>query len=58
MKTYNERKAEVRQEAIEWQKDFSNNNYSWGELAFWQSYFSMMGKRYGLTREFREEGII
>jgi len=57
MKTYAERKAEVRTEAIEWQADFANHDYSWGEVAVWTNYFETMGRRYGLLTEFRENGI-
>lgn len=57
MKTYAVRKAEVREEAIDWQLDFENHDYSWGELADWQTYFETLGRRYGLLTEFRENGI-
>lgn len=57
MNKYYIKKAEIRQQAIDWQLDFSNHNYSWGELADWCDYFYKMGKRYGLLREFRENGI-
>ena len=57
MSKYYERKEEIRQQAIDWQLDFSNRNYSWGELADWNDYFYKMGKRYGLLKEFRENGI-
>lgn len=57
MNTYQERKEKARQEAIDWQNDFANNNYSWGELAEWSAYFEALGKRYGLLVEFRNEGI-
>lgn len=57
MKTYQQRKAEIRDEAIQWQAEFSEHNYSWGELAVWGAYFEKMGRRYGLLTEFREHGI-
>lgn len=57
MNTYQERKEKARQEAIDWQNDFANNNYSWGELVEWSNYFETLGKRYGLLTEFRNEGI-
>lgn len=57
-KTYAERKAEVRELAIEWQTDyFPNNSLSWGEVAFWNDYFEKLGRRYGLLTEFKENGI-
>lgn len=57
MNKYYIKKEEIRQQAIDWQLDFSNHNYSWGELAEFADYFYKMGKRYGLLREFRENGI-
>lgn len=58
MSEYQKRKNAARQKAIEWQADFENHNYSYGELAEWINYFEKLGKRYGLTKEFRENGII
>lgn len=58
MKTYKERKEEIRDEAIDFQFEFEENNYSYGELAWYTRYFTIMGKRYGLLKEFRENGII
>ena len=58
MKTYAERKEEARQKAIDWQYDFENHNYSWGELVEFSAYFEKLGKRYGLLEEFMENGII
>ena len=57
MNNYQICKIKARQKAIEWQVDFPNNNYSWGELAEWAAYFERLGKRYGLLTEFRENGI-
>lgn len=54
---YQKRKAEVREEAIEWQADFGEHNYSYGELAYYGDYFERLGKRYGLLREFKENAI-
>ena len=54
---YQKRKAEVREEAIKWQADFSEHNYSYGELAYYGDYFERLGKRYGLLREFKENAI-
>ena len=58
MKTYQEKKAEARQLAINWQNDFQNHQYYWSELAYYTDYFTRLGKRYGLLEEFRENGII
>lgn len=57
MSKYYERKEEIRQQAIEWQLDFSNHNYSYYELMEFGEYFYKLGKRYGLLKEFRENGI-
>lgn len=57
MSKYYEYKAKARQKAIDWQLDFNNRNYSWGELAEWGNYFYKLGKRYGLLKEFHENGI-
>ena len=56
-KTYQQRKAEIRDEAIQWQSELSVKSYSWGEVAAWQEYFREQGRRYGLLTEFRENGI-
>lgn len=55
---YQKRKEAARQEAIDWQHDFPNHNYSYGEIAYWCAYFEELAKRYGLTEEFKENGII
>ena len=55
--TYKEQKQKAREEAIEWQRDFENHNYDWLELANLGNYFTKLGKRYGLLKEFRENGI-
>ena len=55
--TYASNKAVARQEAIDWQNDFCNHNYSYGELAEFGEHFEKLGRRYGLLKEFRENGI-
>lgn len=54
---YQNGKEIARQKAIDWQYDFENHNYSWGELAYYAAYFERLGKRFGLLTEFRENGI-
>jgi hypothetical protein len=56
-KEYAARKEAVRNEAIEWQYSFDDHNYSHGEVLGWMTYFNRLGRRYGLLREFRENGI-
>jgi hypothetical protein len=58
MSNYKENKEKAREKAIEWQRDFKNHNYSWGELAYYGAYFEKLAKRYGLVEEFKENGII
>ena len=58
MNNYQRAKARARDKAVEWQHDFDNHNYSYGELAYWGDYFRGLAKRYGLVREFEENGII
>ena len=58
MNIYQREKQRARNKAVEWQNTFSEHSYSCGELAYWGDYFNRLGKRYGLTREFRENGII
>jgi hypothetical protein len=58
MNYYQRKKQIVRDLAIEWQLSFEKHNYSWSDIADWGSYFERLGRRYGLLREFRENGII
>jgi len=55
--TYAERKENARQIAIDWQLNESDYPYSYGGLAILTNYFYRLGKRYGLLREFRTNGI-
>lgn len=58
MNTYQKAKQRAIDKAAEWQMNFENNNYSYSELITWQNYFEKLAKRFGLVREFRENGII
>ena len=58
MNKYQIGKQKARDKAVEWQLDFNNHNYSYGELAEFQDYFERLAKRYGLVKEFRENCII
>ena len=57
-KTYLERKNKVRNSAIEWQIKFSESEHYMSECAYWAEHFRKLGKRYGLLKEFRKNGII
>ena len=54
---YNRLKEAARQAAIEWQLTFGDNPMGWNELADVCQRFYKLGKRYGLIKEFRENGI-
>lgn len=56
--TYQEKKADVREKAINFQQVFSEYDFSYSEIIEYQNYFLKQGKRYGLLKEFRENGII
>ena len=55
---YQKQKAAAREKAVNWQLTFSEHDYSYGELAVFGEKFTKLGKRYGLLKEFRENGII
>ena len=58
MSKYTRAKENARQKAMDWQTEYYNNNYSYGELIAFAEYFTRLAKRYGLIAEFRENGII
>lgn len=58
MNAYQKAKGKAMDEAIMWQLDFNNHNYSYGELAYYQEHFEKLARKYGLLKEFRENGII
>ena len=57
-KTYAEKKDYLRELAIDFQSNFSSLCWSEFELAVIRNYFYVNGKRYGLLKEFKENGII
>lgn len=58
MSKYLKGKNNARDEAVKWQAEFSAHNYSYSEVADFQGYFYKKAVRYGLVKEFRENGII
>lgn len=56
--TYKEKKEQARNEAIDWQNEQAEKSLTYGELAYFQEYFSRLAKRFGLVKEFKENGII
>ena len=57
MSNYQMKKASVRNEAQDWQNTFAESDHSWEEMIITQGYFERQGRRYGLLKEFRAEGI-
>lgn len=57
-KLYKDKKEAVREQAIDWQIEFSQKDHYMSEDAYWNDYFTKLGKKYGLLKEFRENGII
>ena len=51
-------KERARQLAKDWQRDFGNTSHGWGNLAEAVARFERLGRRFGLLREFKENGII
>ena len=58
MNAYQQGKARARQKAIDFQIDSSQKNLSYSELANIFEKFDKLGRRYGLLKEFRENGVI
>ena len=54
--TYETKKEMARQEAIDWQNGLRDNR-SYEEMREAAEHFEKLGKRYGLLKEFRENGI-
>lgn len=54
---YFKRQGEIQDEAIEWQRNFEEIVQDWEDCAIWNEYFTKMGRRYGLLKEFHENGI-
>ena len=56
---YRRRKAELRDQAIEYSCTCANGEVLyWSDLVEMTDYFAYWGKRFGLIREFKENGII
>lgn len=49
---------EARQQAIAWQQWQSEQSLSYGEVAEWEDHFTAIAKKFNLTEEFKENGII
>ena len=56
--TYQEKKNAISFVVIDyWEKHICSKDLSWGEIAQFTNWAEMLGKRYGLLKEFRENGI-
>ena len=55
--TYQDRKNDLYEKALTWCNAGRVANWSYSELAEIQSFFEENGKRYGLIKEFHENGI-
>jgi len=48
----------ARQVAIDYQRWASEQSLSYGDIAFYTDYFTKLGRKFGLLKEFKENGII
>lgn len=55
---YEKGKENARREAMTWQNEFSVKAHTEWELVDAYAYFEKLAQRFGLVREFRENGII
>ena len=55
--SYEEKKQQARNLAIDYSNNFSSLSWSYSELAEICNFFEKVGKRYGLLKEFHENGI-
>ena len=52
-------KEQARQYAIEWQQWANKRKIFYtSELYEWEQYFTKLGRKFGLLKEFKENGII
>lgn len=58
MSEYQKRRQACRQRSIDWLQSCSENAYGYGEIAEQRETVERIARRYGLRREFSENGII
>lgn len=60
MNKYQQQKEKIRECAINWQQEIMNDTKSpsLDELVNMQVYFEKLAKKFGLIKEFKENGII
>lgn len=56
--TYSENKEQARQMAIDWQNQQATESASYLEMVEQAEKFWKLAKKYGLVKEFKENGII
>lgn len=54
---YETKKEMARREAIDWQNNPFRDSRSYEDMQEAAEYFEKLGRRYGLLKEFRENGI-
>lgn len=57
MTNYREKKERARQLAQDWQLNF-NKVHTWEYVLTWCARWERIGRKYGLIREFKENGIL
>lgn len=57
-KTYKEKQEDLRQKAIEYQQTWQYCTWSYHNVLELDNFFIKNGERYGLLKEFKENGII
>lgn len=55
---YRKKKSLAQQLAIDWQQQNINKAHSWKWTCQWFLRWERIGKKYGLIREFKENGIL
>lgn len=50
--------AEAQSFAIDWQRWSAEQNLSYGEILEWQARFEILARKFNLSEEFKENGII
>ena len=55
--TYSQQKERARQRAIDWQCDIADDDLSYEDLIVVSELFRDLGKRFGLLKEFKRNGI-
>ena len=54
---YQRKKAQLRQKAIDFQSWFGRTRLSYLDIAMYQTEFRIEARKYGLLKEFKENGI-